>query len=114
MLSRQQESASHSHTFILDNRQEGTITGVIDVVSFNDKEILLKTVAGVMTIRGENLTLTRLNLEKQETDIQGMVDSVVYSRNRGGKENRKRKRSVSGTGNYTGGTGWLEQLRSWW
>lgn len=107
-------AASSPHTFILDNRQAGTVSGVIDVIAFNDKEILLKTVAGMVTIRGENMTLTRLDLEKQETDIQGRVDSVAYSRNRGGKEYGKRKKSVSGAGNYTDGTGWLERIKSWW
>ena len=100
------KAAASPHMVILDNRQAGTISGVLDVISFHDKEILLKTVDGTITIRGGNLTLTRLDLEKKETDLQGEVDSVTYSRNRGGKEYGKRKKSAE--------AGWLEKIRSWW
>lgn len=68
------------HTFYLDNRSKGTITGVTDVVAFDEKEILLKTKAGKITIKGSGLTLTRLDLDHGETDIQGKVDLVSYSK----------------------------------
>lgn len=70
------------HFLKLDNRSKGTVTGVTDVISFDDKEILLKTKAGSMTIRGSSLTLTRLDLEHGETDIQGKVDGILYSKER--------------------------------
>lgn len=108
------EKNDRLHTFFLDNRQAGTVTGVIDVISFNDKEILLKTVAGTMTIRGGNLALTRLDLEKQETDMQGEVDSVVYSKSLGGKRYGREKQSEARGRNRTSNMGWLEQLRNWW
>ena len=67
------------HSLKLDSRNKGTVTGVTDVVAFDEKEILLKTKAGKMTIRGSALTLTRLDLEHGETDIQGKVDGIQYS-----------------------------------
>lgn len=69
-----------AHSIYLDNRSKGTITGVTDVIAFDEKEILLKTKAGKTTIKGSNLTLTRLDLEHGETDIQGKVDAVLYAR----------------------------------
>lgn len=68
------------HKLQLDNRKKGTMTGVTDVKSFDEKEILLDTKAGTMTIRGSEMTITRLNLEKGELDIGGKVDSIVYTK----------------------------------
>ena len=69
-----------NHKISFDNRKIGLITGVSDVISFDEKEICLKTCAGKMTIQGTGLTLTRLDLVWGETDIQGMVDGIEYSR----------------------------------
>ena len=74
------ENNISEHSFRLDNRSKGTVTGVTDVIAFDEKEILLKTKAGKMTIRGSALTLTRVDLELGETDIQGKVDGILYSR----------------------------------
>lgn len=69
-----------AHKLHLDNRKSGTITGVTDVHAFDEKEILLATKAGEMTIRGNELSITRLNLEQGEVDIGGRVDSIVYTK----------------------------------
>ncbi|MDC7291669.1 sporulation protein YabP [Blautia schinkii] len=66
------------HKLMLENRQGGTITGVRDVNSFDEKEILLLTDAGKLLIKGEQLHVKRLNLEKGEVDIEGKVDSLTY------------------------------------
>lgn len=66
------------HKLIVENRKGGTVTGVTDVISFDEKDILLKTQAGKLTIKGEQLHVKRLNLEKGEVDIEGRVDSLLY------------------------------------
>lgn len=63
---------------MLTDRRDGTITGVRDVHSFDEKEILLLTEEGKLLIKGEELHVTRLNLEKGEVDIQGKVDYLNY------------------------------------
>lgn len=68
------------HKFQLDNRRKGMLTGVRDVSAFDEKEILLETGAGAMTIRGENLSITRLDLERGQVDLKGRVDSVTYTK----------------------------------
>ncbi|MDO4277108.1 MAG: sporulation protein YabP [Eubacteriales bacterium] len=66
------------HKLMLENRQGGTITGVRDVNSFDEKEILLLTDAGKLLVKGEQLHVKRLNLEKGEVDLEGKVDSLTY------------------------------------
>ncbi|MDD7218682.1 MAG: sporulation protein YabP [Clostridia bacterium] len=67
-----------THKLILEDRQGGTITGVRDVNSFDEKEILLFTQAGKLVIKGEQLHVKRLNLEKGEVDLEGKIDSLTY------------------------------------
>lgn len=67
-----------SHKLILDNRKEASVTGVKDVISFDEKEILLQTADGKLQIRGSGLHVKGLNLEKGEATLAGHVDSLVY------------------------------------
>ena len=67
-----------THSLMLENRQNGRITGVKDIKSFDEKEILLFTQAGTLVIKGEQLHVKRLNLEKGEIDLEGRVDNLCY------------------------------------
>ena len=67
-----------SHKLTLDNRKEVLLTGVKDVVSFDEKEILLQTSEGRLQIRGSQLHVKGLDLEKGEAVLAGHVDSLVY------------------------------------
>ena len=66
------------HSLKLKDRRIGTVTGVQDIKSFDDKEILLFTKAGKLLIKGEQLHVKQLDLEKGEVDLEGKVDSLTY------------------------------------
>ena len=51
----EEKSVNTSHRLTLDNRKEAFVTGVKDVVSFDEKEILLQTADGRLQIRGSQL-----------------------------------------------------------
>ena len=67
------------HKIVLTNRKSGNFTGVLDVISFDISEVLLETEQGMLHIKGKDLHVNRLNLEKGEADIEGMIDSLSYS-----------------------------------
>lgn len=71
------------HQLNLNDRKEALITGVRDVRSFDDHEIILETDLGILMIRGSELHMGRLTLEKGEVDITGRMDSFVYSELKG-------------------------------
>lgn len=64
---------------MLNNRHSGSFTGILDVLSFDVNEILLETELGMLHIKGKDLHVNRLNLEKGEVDIDGQVDALNYS-----------------------------------
>jgi len=55
------------------------VTGVKDVLSFDLNEVLLETEQGMLMVKGTDLHVNRLSLEKGEVDLSGNIDSIAYS-----------------------------------
>jgi sporulation protein YabP len=70
---------SQNHSIYIQNRSEGTITGVEEVNEFDNNQISLNTSMGCVMIKGRDLKVKRLNLEKGEVDVTGNVDSFSYT-----------------------------------
>ena len=68
-----------AHKVSLLNRSLGVITGVRDVVSFDLNEIILDTEQGLLMIKGVNLHVKKLLVEKGEVEIDGKVERSLYS-----------------------------------
>lgn len=80
-------NAAKSHKVLISNRKSGAFSGVVDVLSFDVAEILLETELGMLLIKGHDLHVNRLSLEKGEVDIEGRIDSLTYSEVKsGGKQ----------------------------
>lgn len=73
--------AARPHRLTIQDRKLAGITGVSDCVSFDENEVVLDTDMGLLTIRGKDLHVNRLTLEKGEVDLEGTVESFVYSSN---------------------------------
>lgn len=71
------------HKLMLTDRRTCTISGVNDVLSFDVNEILLETEQGMLMIKGTQLHVSRLSLDKGEVDVDGRIDSFTYSENAG-------------------------------
>ncbi|MCM1539925.1 MAG: sporulation protein YabP [Blautia sp.] len=72
-------SSARMHKVTMTNRKSCIIGGVNDVLSFDIHEILLETEQGMLMIKGDDLHVSRLTLEKGEVDIDGKIDSFTYS-----------------------------------
>ena len=79
-------STGSSHRIAFNRRKKGSITGVREVISFDSQEVILDTEDGRLTIRGSELHVNRLTVEKGEVDLEGQVDSLVYSAGNVGRE----------------------------
>lgn len=67
------------HKMAVNNRKFCSLTGIIDVVAFDENEVILETDLGVLAIKGQGLHVKRLDLEKGEVDMEGRTDSFFYS-----------------------------------
>ncbi len=76
-----------AHGLTITGRQQISVTGVLHVESFDDREIILDTHLGSLILRGEDLHIKQLDLDSGSFSVQGMVNSCVYGpplRNREG------------------------------
>lgn len=78
-------SNNKTHKITMTNRRMCLLTGVKDVLAFDIHEVLLETEQGMLTMKGDDLHVSRLSLDQGEVDVDGRVDSLVYSETTGPK-----------------------------
>ncbi len=67
------------HNVIMENRAKLTLTGVKDIHSFDDELVLVETEMGILTIKGVDLKMNKLNLDNTELIVEGKIIALVYS-----------------------------------
>ena len=82
-MEERQSLESKNHKVVIHNRKNISLTGVQDVLSFDATEILLDTVQGMLMLRGRELHVNRLSLDKGEVDVDGRIDSFAYAEEQG-------------------------------
>lgn len=68
-----------SHKIIITGRTQGIISGVLDVIEFDNNMVNLDTSMGRLIIKGREMKVKGINLEKSEAEIEGNIDSIVYT-----------------------------------
>lgn len=64
---------------VIQNREKAVVTGVEDIHSFDDELVIVQTDLGLLTIKGENLKMNKLNLDNNELIIEGKTSAIAYS-----------------------------------
>lgn len=64
---------------ILENREKLSISGVLDVLSFDDQIVIVETQLGLLTIKGEELRINKLSIDSLEVIIEGEIFNLGYS-----------------------------------
>ena len=67
---------------ILENREKLTISGVLDVLSFDDLVVIVETELGLLTVKGENLHINKLSIDTSEVIVEGEISSLAYSQSK--------------------------------
>ena len=66
------------HKLTLDSREKLIVTGVTEVLSFDEGSVVMKTHLGTLTVLGENLVLKTLSAEGGNLAVSGHVSAVQY------------------------------------
>jgi len=64
---------------VIQNREKAVVTGVEDIHSFDDELVIVQTDLGLLTIKGENIKMNKLNLDNNELIIEGKTSAIAYS-----------------------------------
>ena len=67
-----------SHKLMMENREKIIVSGVEDVISFDECGVVLKTVMGILSIDGAELRIINLNVEAKDIEIAGKINGIIY------------------------------------
>lgn len=66
------------HRLTLNERRQLSMTGVSEVVSFDDTAVVLRTELGTLVIQGRDLQLKTLSLEGGQVAVEGSICALLY------------------------------------
>ena len=70
--------AASRHNLNIDRRENVTVTGMLDIISFDEESVIGETEMGIIIIRGNNLHVNRINLDNGELAVSGEIDGINY------------------------------------
>lgn len=76
---RKQFTNTTVQNLILENRGKLNISGVLDVLSFDDQIVIVETELGLLNVKGENLRINKLSIDTSEVILEGDIASLAYS-----------------------------------
>lgn len=85
-----QTSAGGGHNVLVLDRKIMNLTGIEDVVSFDESGAVLKTSIGTLAVDGEELHVVKLDLSGGNVSIEGKINGLFYSETGGGRSKAKR------------------------
>jgi sporulation protein YabP len=71
---------SGHHALTMDDCRRLSLTGVEEVLSFDEMTVVVVTSCGNLTVEGDGLHVSRLDLEKGECDVEGSISGFFYSK----------------------------------
>lgn len=66
------------HTVSMEERERIRMSGVLEVVSFDEEGVMLETECGLMMLKGTGLHVGKLDLGSGEVMVEGLFDSITY------------------------------------
>lgn len=78
----QTEKMQLPHKLTLSERKNLTMTGVTEVVSFDDSTVILRTSLGTLVVQGAELQLKNLSLDGGQVAVDGKISALLYEENR--------------------------------
>ena len=76
---RKSASVNIIQNIVLENRGKLSISGVLDVLSFDDQVVIVETDLGLLNVKGENLRINKLSIDTSEVVVEGDICSLSYS-----------------------------------
>jgi len=72
------QEALKKHRIEMVDRTSLSITGVSDVINFDESSVVLQTSGGILSIDGQELHIVNLNVDSGEISVSGNVSGIIY------------------------------------
>ena len=79
MEERKNRNAGIIQNLVLENREKLSVSGVVDVLSFDDQVVMIETELGLLTVKGQNLRINKLSIDTSEVIKEGDISYLAYS-----------------------------------
>ena len=76
---RKSTNAGIVQNLVLENRERLNVSGVLDVLSFDDQVVMIETELGLLTVKGQNLRINKLSIDTSEVIVEGEISYLAYS-----------------------------------
>ena len=73
-----QEQVRKNHTLILENRGLLTVSGLTDIDRFDEREIVIFTEQGELSITGRELHIRSISIEQGDLTVEGEIWGLLY------------------------------------
>ncbi len=77
----QNQAQNQKHSISMTDCRELSVTGVTDVINFDETSVILATVCGVMLIDGQDLHILNLNVDTGDVTVTGSICGIIYPQN---------------------------------
>lgn len=74
----EKRAPARAHNITMENRSAAKLTGIVDVASFNEQEIVMTSDSGEIALLGEGLHISQLNLEEGKVTVEGHIAALEY------------------------------------
>lgn len=78
------EEVRRGHSVIAEDRKKLALSGIKDVISFDEETLLLETVMGRLTVKGAGLHITNFDTASGELSAEGRLYAAVYTADESG------------------------------
>lgn len=69
---------SKTHNITINNREDIKMTGIIDVLSFDEELVICQSDIGVLVLKGMNLHVKKLDLDNSILELNGYLTGLQY------------------------------------
>ena len=73
------EFNNYNHGISLTERKNLIVSGVKKIENFDEEEFLMETTMGMLTVKGEELELIKLDTMQGNVSIKGKINSINYN-----------------------------------
>ena len=67
------------HSILMEERERVRVSGVEEVLSFDEETVVCGTELGILTLSGSGLHISRLDVEAGDLLVDGQIDAATYS-----------------------------------
>ncbi len=77
-MEEKKQNFTKKHNLVINNREDIKMSGIVDVLSFDEELIICQSDIGILVLKGQNLHVGKLDLDNGALELTGYVSGIQY------------------------------------